>query len=111
VAAVAAFTGYVRDSRATIRVTPLAMTPRVDFETADVSDLDAGRWPRQARVEVADDDQHYRELPHKIVFSGQNSRAADRQALARAKEMDGKVDPAAIWKETGWRKDKAGSWT
>jgi hypothetical protein len=110
VAAAAVFTGYVTDSRATMRATPLAVAPRVDLATADVSALHAGRRDKQARVALADGDPHHRGLLHKIVFSGQNSRTADKKALARAKEMDGKADPAAIWKETGWRKSKAGSW-
>jgi hypothetical protein len=55
-------------------------------------------------------DEHRRWLWQKVVFSGEKSRTADRQALARAKEMDDKADVATIWKETGWRKDKAGSW-
>jgi hypothetical protein len=49
-------------------------------------------------------------LRRNIVFSGENSRTADRLALSRAKEMDGIVDPAEVWKKTGWGKDKAGSW-
>jgi hypothetical protein len=49
-------------------------------------------------------------LRRKILFSGENSQTADRPALSLAREMYGKVDPAEIWKKTGWGKDKAGSW-
>jgi Large polyvalent protein associated domain 23 len=55
-------------------------------------------------------DEHHKWLWRNIIFSGENSRTADRPALSRAKQMERKVDAAEMWKKTGWEKDKAGSW-
>jgi len=80
--------------------------------------LSAGPWilekePRLAQPSGGMAEAAYereRWLWQNVVFSGENSRTADRPALSRAKEMDSKVDPAEMWKKTGWGKDKAGSW-
>lgn len=45
------------------------------------------------------------------LFLGENSKTADREALARARQMEKQgVDRDTIWKETGWGKDKKGKW-
>lgn len=48
----------------------------------------------------------------KVVFGGEKSATADRQALARAKEMETSgAGRDAIWKETGWWKpEHDGKW-
>jgi hypothetical protein len=47
---------------------------------------------------------------HKVVFTGESSKTADKEALAKAKDMDGQADPSKIWQRTGWYKSKDGEW-
>ncbi len=45
------------------------------------------------------------------VFAGINALTADRQALAKAQDMIARgVDPAEVWKETGWGQGADGKW-
>jgi hypothetical protein len=45
------------------------------------------------------------------VFAGINALTADRQALAKAKEMLAQgVEPAKVWQETGWGRGADGKW-
>ena len=45
------------------------------------------------------------------VFAGINALTADREALAKAKEMIAKGDfPDDVWKETGWGQGADGKW-
>ena len=48
----------------------------------------------------------------KVVFAGEKSATADRQALAKAREMEAAgAGRGAIWKETGWWKpEHDGKW-
>lgn len=43
------------------------------------------------------------------LFAGENAATADRDALARAKQMQGQgVEQGQIWRETGWFSDPVG---
>jgi len=45
------------------------------------------------------------------VFAGINALTADKEALAKAQQMIAQgVDPAQVWKETGWGKGVDGKW-
>jgi hypothetical protein len=45
------------------------------------------------------------------VFAGINALTADKEALAKAQQMIAQgVDPAEVWKETGWGKGVDGKW-
>ena len=45
------------------------------------------------------------------VFAGINALTADKEALAKAQDMIAQgVDPAQVWKETGWGKGVDGKW-
>lgn len=45
------------------------------------------------------------------TFAGINALTADRQALAKAQDMIARgVDPAEVWKETGWGRGADGKW-
>lgn len=85
-------------------------------EVTSPSCVSTGNWhpEREARLSqlcVAGSEADTEDAkPRYIVFGGENSRTADRLALSRAKEMEGKFDAALIWKKTGWGKEKAGSW-
>lgn len=50
-------------------------------------------------------------LPNVGTFAGKMARTADKEALARAQDMEGQgVDPAEIWRETGWGRGVDGQW-
>lgn len=45
------------------------------------------------------------------TFAGINALTADKEALAKAQQMIAQgVDPAQVWKETGWGKGVDGKW-
>ncbi len=45
------------------------------------------------------------------IFAGINALTADKDALAKAQQMIAQgVDPAQVWKETGWGKGVDGKW-
>jgi conjugative element/phage-associated large polyvalent protein len=56
---------------------------------------------------VLDDDSPVR----KVLYAGEKSATADREALARAKALKEQgADDAAIWRATGWFRGKDGAW-